>query len=197
MNRINTPNKLTILRVIMVPLCMFFILVPVFGDTASRITAAVLFATASITDFIDGKMARKYGLVTDFGKLMDPLADKFLVIGALLAITAAYQDVRWYVVWATAIVFFRELGITSLRLVANSSDGIVIAANKSGKLKTGFQCAAIISLLLEPVIAGAIPTPLFTNGIVSIVLVAVMCVLTIYSGGVYVKAYWPYLDPSK
>lgn len=176
---------------------MFFILVPVFGDTISRLVAALLFAAASITDFIDGKMARKYNLVTDFGKLMDPLADKFLVIGALLAITAAYPDVRWYVVWATAIVFFRELGITSLRLVANSSDGIVIAANMSGKLKTTFQCAAIISLLVEPVLAGWLPVSLFTNGIVSIVLVAIMCVLTIYSGGVYVKAYWPYLDPSK
>jgi len=196
-NKINLPNKLTIFRVILVPVYMFFILIPVFSESWSNIFAAALFLITALTDLLDGFLARKLNLVTDFGKFMDPLADKFMVVGALMAITASscFEDIRFIAVWVTSIIFFRELAVTSLRLVAKSSAENVIAANFIAKLKTLSQCVCIMTILLEDmVITENVKTPPY---LFSYITMAVMVILTLFSGFVYFKTYWNYIDPAK
>ena len=184
----NLPNKLTVLRVILVPVFMLFLCVPMgLSDTLVRVIAAVLFALTSLTDMLDGKIARKYNMVTDFGKLMDPLADKFLVFGAMLGILVYCADLRPVFVWAAAIVMLRELAVTSLRLLAASQSGAVIAAAWLGKVKTVTQVVCILCVILEPVI---LPVPLFTQyHLLSYVTIAAMIVMTIWSGVEYFTAY--------
>ena len=184
----NLPNKLTVLRVILVPVFMLFLCVPLgLSDTLVRVIAAVLFALTSLTDMLDGKIARKYNMVTDFGKLMDPLADKFLVFGAMLGILVYCADLRPIFVWAAAIVMLRELAVTSLRLLAASQSGAVIAAAWLGKVKTVTQVVSILCVILEPVI---LPFPLFTQyHLLSYVTIAAMIVMTIWSGVEYFTAY--------
>ena len=184
----NLPNKLTVLRVILVPVFMLFLCVPMgLSDTLVRVIAAVLFALTSLTDMLDGKIARKYNMVTDFGKLMDPLADKFLVFGAMLGILVYCADLRPIFVWAAAIVMLRELAVTSLRLLAASQSGAVIAAAWLGKVKTVTQVVCILCVILEPVI---LPFPLFTQyHLLSYATIAAMIVMTIWSGVEYFTAY--------
>ena len=184
----NLPNKLTVLRVILVPVFMLFLCVPLgLSDTLVRVIAAVLFALTSLTDMLDGKIARKYNMITEFGKLMDPLADKFLVFGAMLGILVYCADLRPIFVWAAAIVMLRELAVTSLRLLAASQSGAVIAAAWLGKVKTVTQVVCILCVILEPVI---LPFPLFTQyHLLSYVTIAVMIVMTIWSGVEYFAAY--------
>ena len=184
----NLPNKLTVLRVILVPVFMLFLCVPLgLSDTLVRVIAAVLFALTSLTDMLDGKIARKYNMITDFGKLMDPLADKFLVFGAMLGILVYCADLRPIFVWAAAIVMLRELAVTSLRLLAATQSGAVIAAAWLGKVKTVTQVVCILCVILEPVI---LPFPLFTQyHLLSYVTIAAMIVMTIWSGVEYFAAY--------
>ena len=139
----NLPNKLTVLRVIMVPFFVFFMLTDV-GGPANKWIALILFCVASLTDMLDGKIARKQNLVTNFGKFMDPLADKLLVCTALICLTA--MD-RLNVV-VTLIIIAREFIISGFRLVA-SDNGIVIAANYWGKFKTVSQMALIIVKIMD------------------------------------------------
>ena len=184
----NLPNKLTVLRVILVPVFMLFLCVPLgLSDTLVRVIAAVLFALTSLTDMLDGKIARKYNMITDIGKLMDPLADKFLVFGAMLGILVYCADLRPIFVWAAAIVMLRELAVTSLRLLAASQSGAVIAAAWLGKVKTVTQVVCILCVILEPVV---LPFPLFTQyHLLSYVTIAAMIVMTIWSGVEYFTAY--------
>lgn len=192
----NLPNKLTLFRLCMVPVFLVFLCVPLpIGDTALRIITAAIFAIVSLTDMIDGKIARKYNLITDFGKFMDPLADKFLVIAAMLGILAKYDDLRPVFVWAAAVVIFRELAVTSIRLVAAQKSGLVVAASWLGKIKTVTQMTCILSILLEPVI---LPFPLFTeHHLLSYITMAAMTIMTLWSGIDYLKTYWKFLDPQK
>ena len=201
----NLANKLTVFRILLVPAVMVFIYNPFggFGFESpewldwSKIIAALLFFIAALTDWLDGAVARKYNLVTNFGKLMDPLADKFLVVGALIAITASesFADMRFLVVWVTACVFFRELAVTSVRLVAADSENNVIAASFIGKVKTAAQCICIMTILLESItVARLFNTP---ANLFSYITMAVMLAATVYSGVDYVKSYWKYIDPSK
>lgn len=192
----NLPNKLTLFRLCMVPVFLIFLCVPLpLGDTALRIITAAIFAVVSLTDMIDGKIARKYNMITDFGKFMDPLADKFLVIAAMLGILAKYDDLRPVFVWAAAVVIFRELAVTSIRLVAAQKSGMVVAASWLGKIKTVTQMTCILSILLEPVI---LPFPLFTeNHLLSYITMAAMTIMTLWSGIDYLKTYWKFLDPQK
>ena len=140
MAKMNIPNRLTVFRICMVPVFLVILAAPLpMSDTAVRILAAVLFAATSLTDMIDGKIARKYNLITDFGKLMDPLADKFLVFAAMLGILVRFDYLRSVFVWAAAVVMFRELAVTSIRLVAAERSGLVIAASWLGKIKTTTQ----------------------------------------------------------
>lgn len=139
----NLPNKLTILRVIMIPFFVFFLLFRP-EDFTFRVIAEVIFCAASLTDMLDGKIARKYNLITNFGKFMDPLADKLLVCSALVCLT----DLKQLPAWVTIVIISREFIISGFRLIA-ATDGVVIAASMWGKAKTVSQMAMIILLILN------------------------------------------------
>ena len=195
----NLPNKLSMFRILMVPVFMIFFAVPLpLSETATRIIIAVIFAITSLTDMIDGKIARKYNLITDFGKFIDPLADKFLVFAALLGILTNdyFAALRPYFIWAAAIIIFRELAVTSIRLVAAGKSGLVIAASWLGKIKTVSQMFGIVFILLEPVIFGDLTTA-FGLPMISMVFIVIMTVMTLWSGIDYLKTYWGFLDAEK
>ena len=139
----NLPNKLTVLRIIMVPFFVFFMLTDIGGSCGKYISLA-LFALASLTDLLDGKIARKYNLVTNFGKFMDPLADKLLVCSAMICLVETERLAAWIVI----VIIAREFIISGFRLVA-SDNGVVIAASYWGKFKTTFQMLMIILLILD------------------------------------------------
>ena len=141
--KMNLPNKLTLLRVLMIPFFVFFLLYDKLGYTG-RIIALVLFCAASFTDYLDGHIARKYHLVTNFGKFMDPLADKLLVMSALICFVGKGELAAWIVI----IIIAREFIISGFRLVA-SDNGVVIAANYWGKFKTVSQMIMIILIILD------------------------------------------------
>ena len=138
----NLPNKLTIFRVILIPFFLVFLLVP--GIPAGNWIALGIFIAASLTDLLDGKIARKYNLVTNFGKFMDPLADKLLVCSALICLTGLGRIPSYMVV----IIIAREFTISGFRLIA-ADNGVVIAASYWGKFKTTFQMITIIMLVLN------------------------------------------------
>lgn len=139
----NLPNKLTVLRVLLIPFFVLFTLVdPVPGY--SRYIAVLIFVAASLTDLLDGQIARKYNLVTNFGKFMDPLADKLLVCAALICLVSE----RLLPAWMVIVIISREFIISGFRLVA-SDNGVVIAASYWGKFKTTFQMLMIIVLILD------------------------------------------------
>lgn len=139
----NLPNKLTILRVLLVPVFVLFMLTDL-GGQYSNIIALVIFVVASLTDSLDGYLARKHNLVTNFGKFMDPLADKLLVCSALICLT----DLDRVPAWMVLIIIAREFIISGFRLVASDA-GVVIAASYWGKVKTVVQVVMIIALLIE------------------------------------------------
>ena len=139
----NFPNKLTVLRIIMVPFFVFFMLTDAGGD-ANKWISLILFCAASLTDLLDGKIARKYNLVTNFGKFMDPLADKLLVCSAMICMIDSGKLTAWFVI----IIIAREFIISGFRLVA-SDNGIVIAASYWGKFKTVSQMAMVILLIAD------------------------------------------------
>lgn len=195
--KMNLPNKLTILRILMVPVFMIFLVAPIPLTLNVRlIVSAAIFIIASLTDMLDGKIARARNLITDFGKFMDPLADKFLVFGALLGILVTFEDIRPVFVWAATIVMFRELAVTSLRLVIAGKDGLVIAASWLGKVKTVTQISCICCILLEPVLFGGIEFFATYKPLTWITMIA-MIVMTLWSGIDYVKTYWKFIDPEK
>lgn len=139
----NLPNKLTVLRVIMIPFFVVFMLTDLGGKYGNYIALAI-FAVASLTDLLDGKIARKRGLVTNFGKFMDPLADKLLVCSALICLVVMDRLAAWMVI----VIIAREFIISGFRLIA-SDNGVVIAASYWGKFKTTFQMIMIILLILD------------------------------------------------
>ncbi len=137
----NLPNKLTMLRVVMIPFFVVFMLVPIAGG-ADKWIAMALFIAASLTDMLDGHIARKYHLVTNFGKFMDPLADKLLVCSALICLVDLGRIPSWVVI----VIIAREFIISGFRLIA-SDNGVVIAASYWGKFKTTFQLVMICLLI--------------------------------------------------
>ena len=140
----NLPNKLTILRVIMIPFFVAALLYDGGANQNMRYVAAALFIIASLTDMLDGKIARKYNLVTNFGKFMDPLADKLLVCSSLICMIELDRLPAWIVI----IIIAREFIISGFRLIA-AENGVVIAANYWGKFKTVSQMIMIILLILD------------------------------------------------
>ena len=139
----NLPNKLTIFRVILIPFFVVFLLIPyLYENCAGNYVALAIFCVASLTDLLDGKIARKYNLVTDFGKFMDPLADKLLVCSAMICLISTGQLPAVIVI----IIIAREFIISGFRLVASDA-GIVIAASMWGKCKTVSQMVMIILML--------------------------------------------------
>ena len=161
----NTANKLTILRVVMIPA---FLLVLYLDVPYANYWALAIFAAASITDTLDGYIARHYNQITDFGKFMDPLADKCLVTAAMLW----FVEVGQMPAWALLVVIVREFGVSGLRMVA-ADKGRVIAAGWSGKVKTAATMVCVILMLL--------PLPEIVNQICT----AVIVLTTIYSGVEY------------
>ena len=200
--KLNLPNKLTLARMIMVPFLMIFITFDFGLGDWSRLIAAAFFALASATDFVDGYIARRDNLVTNFGKFMDPLADKLMVFVALISLCyVTGRDGLWFeseriygvcLLTATVIVIFRELAVTSMRMVVTNTDGVVIAANWLGKVKTCVQIVFILAAIIEPMFDYK-----FLGGhAVSYVTMAAMTILTVWSGYVYFKGYWKYINPS-
>ena len=140
----NLPNKLTLLRVVLIPVFVVLLLLEGGQNDTLRIAALIVFIFASFTDFLDGQIARRNNLVTNFGKFMDPLADKLLVCSALICMIELGQLPSWYVITVIA----REFIISGFRLVA-ADNGIVIAASWWGKFKTTFQMLTVILLILN------------------------------------------------
>ena len=163
----NLPNKLTIMRVILIPFFVFFLLSTYFPAYGNYIAVAI-FIVASLTDMLDGKIARKYNLVTNFGKFMDPLADKLLVCSAMICLIELDRLAAWIVI----VIIAREFIISGFRLVA-SDNGVVIAASYWGKFKTTFQMLMVIVLILD------IQMPFFQ--ILGTVLTYVALILTVVS----------------
>ena len=195
----NLPNKLTVLRICLVPVFMIVMMAPIpfLKDNLvwTGLIAAIIFAITSLTDMLDGKIARKYNLITDFGKFMDPLADKFMVFGAMLCIIYRYETIRPVFIWAAAIVMFRELAVTSIRLVVSGKEGLVVAASWLGKIKTVLQVVCIVVVLVEPALALVIPFCQYY--VLSYVTMIAMLVMTLWSGIDYLKSYWKFIDPTK
>lgn len=203
----NLPNKLTVLRVCLVPVFIVVMMLPasVLHPLVSGLIGVAIFIAASVTDMLDGKIARKYGLVTDFGKLMDPLADKFMVIGALtvIAYRAAPGATRLFFTLVLLVVIFRELAVTSLRLVASTSAGTVVAANLLGKIKTVIQIVFISVVFIEPAlyaipfVKGTLPAWWMENIPLSYLTGSLTLLFTVWSGVNYFIGMWKYLDPEK
>ena len=162
----NLPNKLTVLRVILVPVFVLFLLANI--TPYDKWIALVIFIVASLTDLLDGKIARKYNLVTNFGKFMDPLADKLLVCSAMICFIAMNKMPTWMVL----IVIAREFIISGFRLVA-SDNGVVIAASYWGKFKTAFSMVMIIFVIMD------IANPVFY--VITQILIWVSLILTVIS----------------
>ena len=201
MKKLNVPNTLSLIRALLVPVFVATLLfmrdIPVW----CCVVPTIVYALTGFTDMLDGKIARKYNLVTDFGKFIDPLADKFMVIGSAIAMlvwmmlrameSGRSQDLLlpMIFVWVVLIILLRELGVTSLRLVVAGKSGIVVAASMLGKIKTVSQTAGTVVFLMEPVI------PYFNeNHILSYVCMGVMAFTTVFSGLDYLKAYLPHIS---
>ncbi len=194
----NLPNKLTVLRMVMVP---FFVLALLWPFPHHYLIALALFGIASYTDHLDGKLARKYHQITDFGKFMDPLADKILVISALVC----FVSLGLCDVWLVLLIIAREFMVTSIRLVA-AGKGTVIAANNWGKIKTVSQIVAICVILLLQYIGelGSLELIDFVNPDILIlfwgigeVFLAVATFFAVLSGLVYLKQNWDVVKNAK
>ena len=174
--KMNLPNKLAILRMVLViPFVIFLSLALEYSDKTGitmtmRVFAAIIFVGAAITDYYDGKIARKYNLITNLGKLLDPLADKILVISALVTLAKFSQISLWFVI----IIIFRELLITGLRSIV-AAEGVVIAAESLGKWKTATQMIALTLIILIPF-----------SSTVNNILLLIPLILTVVSGVEYV-----------
>ncbi len=192
--KLNLPNKLTLIRCILVPVFLAVLLFP-SNIFVACLGSAAIFGIASFTDMLDGKIARRDNLITNFGKFMDPLADKLLVFGALLGIICRFEAIRPLFVWCAFIVIFRELAVTSMRLVVSGTSGKVIAAKMIGKVKTVIQIAAILIILLEPVAMSLIVG--YTVAVASYIAMVAMALITLISGIDYIKSYWEFIDPTK
>jgi CDP-diacylglycerol--glycerol-3-phosphate 3-phosphatidyltransferase len=172
----NIPNTLTVLRIVLAPIFLAAFYLPLPGRC---LLAAALFAAAGFTDFLDGKIARKHGLVTTLGKLADPIADKMLTTAAFLA----FLSTGWCNVWVVMIVLTREFAVSGLRLVA-AAQNVVIAANIWGKIKTAAQIASVLLVLL---LAQFFASAAFFLPVAHI-LMWLCATLTLLSGLTYVKS---------
>ena len=194
---LNVPNTLSLIRCLLVPVFVATLLFMREINVWGVVVPTIVYILTALTDMLDGKIARKYNLVTDFGKFIDPLADKFMVISSMIAILVwmmllGETTLALVFVWVVLIILLRELGVTSLRLVVAGKSGIVVAASMLGKIKTVSQMAGTVVLLVEPLI------PFFCdNHILSYVMMGIMAFTTIFSGIDYLKAYMPHIDSNK
>ena len=177
----NLPNKLTVFRMILIPVFMLVLALPLDWGTlqvagavlpVTHLVAAIIFIVASLTDLADGKIARKYKLVTNFGKFADPLADKLLVMTALIF----FVQFGWVPAWMVAIIVIRELAITGLRTLIVENNGKVLAAAMPGKIKTASQMVAISFFLLHDIVFAMF------NILRAMIMIWIALLATIYSG---------------
>ena len=183
----NLPNKLTVLRMVLIPFMMFFYLATFIPYGIGKIVALVIFVVAALTDLLDGKIARKYNLVTNLGKFLDPIADKILTAAALFMIMADGTIPAPYGVIVVTIIIAREFMVSALRLIA-ASQGTVLAADIWGKAKTMVQMIALPILLLVPFLielGGVAGWLILTVKIIGWVALGVATLLTIISGANY------------
>ena len=178
----NLPNKLTLLRVILVPVFMVFAAFGRIGTSdynpTAQLVAGIIFAVASFTDFLDGYLARKWKMVTDFGKFADPLADKLLTTVAFLYMMRDGVCSLWVV----ALILAREFAVSGVRMLAASSN-TVIAANMWGKVKTVLQMLTILFYFFAAALAG--PTDVMAVSLISSALCWLVALATVFSGGIY------------
>jgi len=212
MSKMNLPNKLTVLRMLLVPVILLVGFLTPKNDGSlyfliSSAVCAVIFIAASVTDMLDGKIARRDNLVTNFGKFLDPIADKFMVIGTLFVILYKFDGLYFLTLVTLIVVVFRELAVTAVRMVV-ASENVVVPANMLGKIKTVTQIVAISTTFLEPVVqyitkligeAVTGNTLLWRTDIIPLTWTSIVIslVMTVWSGLNYIKAYWKYLDPTK
>ena len=194
---LNVPNTLSLIRVCLVPIFVATLLFMRNIDVWGYIVPAVIYVITGLTDMLDGKIARKYNLITDFGKFIDPLADKFMVLASMITILVWMMlignvTLALVFVWVVLVILLRELGVTSLRLVVAGKSGIVVAASMLGKIKTFSQMVGTVIIIVEPIL------PFFKeNHILSYVAMGVMAFTTLFSGIDYLKAYLPHIDSNK
>ena len=194
---LNVPNTLSLIRCLLVPVFVATLLFMREIEIWGIVVPTIVYILTAFTDMLDGKIARKYNLVTDFGKFIDPLADKFMVISSMISILVWMMlrgdtTLALVFVWVVLIILLRELGVTSLRLVVAGNSGIVVAASMLGKIKTVSQMVGTVILLVEPAI------PFFCdNHILSYVMMGIMAFTTLFSGIDYLKAYLPHIDANK
>ena len=192
---LNVPNTLSLIRVFLVPAFVASLLlmrdIPIWGI----VVPTIVYILTGLTDMLDGKIARKYNLVTDFGKFIDPLADKFMVLSSMISILVwmllrGETTVALVFVWVVLVILLRELGVTSIRLVVAGKSGIVVAASLLGKIKTVSQMVGTLVIILEPLVFPFCSE----NHIAAYIAMAAMCFTTIFSGFDYLKAYLPHID---
>ncbi len=191
---LNVPNTLSLIRVLLVPAFVATLLFMGECGIWGMIVPAVVYIITGLTDMLDGKIARKYNLITDFGKFIDPLADKFMVLASMITILVwmilrGETTCALIFVWVVLLILLRELGVTSLRLVVAGKSGIVVAASLLGKIKTVSQMAGTVVLIIEPLI--------WEGRVASYIFMAVMAFTTVFSGLDYLKAYLPHVDTNK
>lgn len=197
MKRLNLPNTLSLIRVLLVPMFVATLIfmrdIPIWGC----VVPLIVYALTAFTDFLDGQIARRCNMITDFGKFIDPLADKFMVLSSMIAILVVmllngYTTLALTFMWVVLIVFLRELGVTSLRLVVANTSGEVVAASIFGKVKTVSQMVGTILMLIEPFIPVVQDTHML-----SYVSMAVIAFATSLSGIDYLRTYLPYIETNK
>lgn len=191
----NLPNKLTVIRMIAVPL---FLAVLCINIPHRILIALIIFCLASLTDYFDGKLARKNNLITNFGKFLDPLADKMLTTSALLAFMVSDDFKVYGILWITFITLLREFLVSGIRLAAVADGGKVVAANMWGKAKTVSQMIAVIFLLAFGWVSSEfpkIPAAIVNSGwYLGTALLWISAVLTVISGVIYVKENASFID---
>ncbi len=189
---LNIPNILSFVRVLLVPAFVATLLFMRNIEIWGFVVPAIVYGLTALTDMLDGKIARKYNMVTDFGKFIDPLADKFMVLSSMISMLVwmflrGQQLQGMIFVWAVLIVLFRELAITSIRLVvAGKKVKVDLSAKMIGKLKTVFQMVGTVLIIIEPLILG-------DNHIMSYILMGIISFTTLYSGIDYLVGYMPYI----
>ena len=203
----NLPNTLSLIRVCLVPAFVAALLFMRDIEIWGSVVPAIIFIITGLTDMLDGKIARKYNLVTDFGKFIDPLADKFMVLASSISILV------WMILggevlealifmWVVLLILLRELGVTSLRLVVAGKSGIVVAASFLGKMKTVSQMVGTVIIIFEPVLSyfaesNEVCAFMWSSHIVAYVMMAIMAFTTVFSGIDYLRALLPHVDTNK
>ncbi len=202
----NLPNILSLVRVLLVPAFVITLIAMKDIKVWGIVVPIIIYIITALTDMLDGMIARKYNLITNFGKFIDPLADKFMVISSMIAILVwlllpsyinsynLFNDYTLPTVFLAVVlvVFLRELGVTTLRMVVNDSASMVVAASWLGKIKTVSQMVGTVVILAEPLI------PFFSdNHILSYVSMGLITVTTLVSGIDYLRSMLPYIDSNK